>query len=234
MLQKENLIMRSEHEHIEIEPHIQNHEGEDGDLSMRARAKAKTRDKIIASARYLFSQNGYQRATLRDIAEHAGLSTGAVFANFRDKQDIFNQILFEEMLLLKKALNESFDPSLSFKERGLKQFRVGCLHGMKNRGIFQSALEIFMTTQIDSQPVVDQLYQMILGTIMGLYKRAVQTKEIIVTDDFDSLVLLVHDLTITCLRRVFLVHGDVEREASLLGHYIELLLTGIGPSESET
>ena len=53
----------------------------------------RTREKILASAKTLFSEKGYEGATIRDIAAAAGMSTGAVFASFTDKSDLFNDII---------------------------------------------------------------------------------------------------------------------------------------------
>src|SRR4051812_37177861 len=59
----------------------------------RALAKQQTRSKVLAAARRLFSEVGYEGATIRDIAAAAGMSTGAVFANFEDKSDLFGDIM---------------------------------------------------------------------------------------------------------------------------------------------
>ena len=62
----------------------------------RALAKQQTRNKVIAAARRLFSEHGYEGATIRDIAAAAGMSTGAVFANFSDKSDLFRDIMISD------------------------------------------------------------------------------------------------------------------------------------------
>ena len=59
----------------------------------RALAKQATREKILTSARDLFAEKGYGGATIRDIASAAGMSTGAVFASFADKAELFQEIL---------------------------------------------------------------------------------------------------------------------------------------------
>jgi AcrR family transcriptional regulator len=60
--------------------------------NQRALAKQRTREKILASAKALFAERGYEAATIRDIAREAGMSTGAVFASFTDKSDLFTEI----------------------------------------------------------------------------------------------------------------------------------------------
>lgn len=76
----------------------------------RALAKQETRAKVLEAARKLFSEHGYEGATIRDIASAAGMSTGAVFANFSDKADLFQEIMSTDMeelsLLMAQAATE--------------------------------------------------------------------------------------------------------------------------------
>jgi AcrR family transcriptional regulator len=73
----------------------------------RALAKQQTRAKVLAAARRLFSEQGYEGATIRDIASAAGMSTGAVFANFTDKSDLFREIMLTDMGSLAEAMAEA-------------------------------------------------------------------------------------------------------------------------------
>jgi AcrR family transcriptional regulator len=67
-----------------------------GPTSLRAQSKLKTRRRVLDAARALFMERGYEAATIRDIAAEAGLSTGAVFASFLDKTDLFNAVMAED------------------------------------------------------------------------------------------------------------------------------------------
>lgn len=59
--------------------------------------RPETRARVIDAARRLFSERGFEPATVRDIAAAAGLSTGAVFAHFTDKNDLFNAVMSEDL-----------------------------------------------------------------------------------------------------------------------------------------
>jgi AcrR family transcriptional regulator len=72
-------------------------EAEDRPLTRRAQAKLETRDKVLKAAKRLFISRGYEHATIRDIAAEAGMSTGAVFANFTDKTDLFHAVLHADV-----------------------------------------------------------------------------------------------------------------------------------------
>ena len=66
----------------------------------RALAKQQTRQRLLAAARKLVGERGYDAATLRDVAALADVSTGAVFANFTDKADLFNDVIVADLATL--------------------------------------------------------------------------------------------------------------------------------------
>ena len=47
------------------------------------------KNKIIEVSRRLFVNQGYQKTTIRQIIEEAGINTGTLYHFFRDKEDIF-------------------------------------------------------------------------------------------------------------------------------------------------
>lgn len=76
-------------------------------MNRRQAAKVRTRGKVLTSARDLFAQRGYDPATIRDIAKGAGMSTGAVFANFTDKTDLFEAIYTEDAETLMDVMRDA-------------------------------------------------------------------------------------------------------------------------------
>lgn len=91
----------------------------------RAMAKQQTRAKVLAAARDLFSQEGYEGATIRDIAAAAGMSTGAVFANFADKSELFREIMVSDMAAVLEAMTEASAKGRTVDEALLKAFVAG-------------------------------------------------------------------------------------------------------------
>jgi AcrR family transcriptional regulator len=91
----------------------------------RALAKQQTRAKVLAAARRLFSEQGYEGATIRDIASAAGMSTGAVFANFTDKSDLFRDIMLADMTALAEAMTEAAALGNGVEEALLRIFVAG-------------------------------------------------------------------------------------------------------------
>ena len=61
------------------------------------RDKADTQERILGAATELFIARGYERTTVSDIAELAGVSRATVFWHFRDKVSVFRES-FNRML----------------------------------------------------------------------------------------------------------------------------------------
>ena len=56
--------------------------------------KQKTRRRIVASAKAVFSRDGFEKATIDGLMEAAGLTRGGFYAHFKNKQELFiNAIL---------------------------------------------------------------------------------------------------------------------------------------------
>ena len=55
----------------------------------------RSRRSVLDAALHLFSHQGYRATSVRDIAERAGVSTGAVYHHFADKETIFRELLAE-------------------------------------------------------------------------------------------------------------------------------------------
>jgi AcrR family transcriptional regulator len=60
--------------------------------SRRRQAKGNKRDRTRAkllAARSLIREKGYENTTLEDIAERAGMTTGAIYGNFKNRDELF-------------------------------------------------------------------------------------------------------------------------------------------------
>src|SRR5581483_6262556 len=61
--------------------------------SPRSRPKGekreRTRARLLEAARALIREKGHEHTTLEDIAERAGMTTGAIYGNFKNRDDLF-------------------------------------------------------------------------------------------------------------------------------------------------
>jgi len=76
----------------------------------RAEQREKTRTCLVEAAAKVFSRRGYDKASLDEVAEEAGFTKGAVYSNFKGKEDLFLATIdahFEERLAaVKRVMQE--------------------------------------------------------------------------------------------------------------------------------
>ena len=61
----------------------------------RAESQAQTRMQLVKTARQLFFEDGYHPTSLEKVADAAGFSKGAVYSNFRNKDELCIAVLDE-------------------------------------------------------------------------------------------------------------------------------------------
>ena len=61
----------------------------------RAESQAQTRSQLVKTARQLFFEDGYHPTSLEKVADAAGFSKGAVYSNFRNKDELCIAVLDE-------------------------------------------------------------------------------------------------------------------------------------------
>ena len=74
-------------------------------VARRTKQEAQlTRHRLLDSAELLFQQRGVSGTSLHEIAQHAGLTRGAVYWHFTDKADLFNAMMERVTLPIEQAL----------------------------------------------------------------------------------------------------------------------------------
>src|SRR6187200_114356 len=62
-------------------------------LSARGKPKGDKRDRtraaLLEAARALIREKGYERTTMEDVAARAGMTTGAIYGNFKNRDELF-------------------------------------------------------------------------------------------------------------------------------------------------
>jgi AcrR family transcriptional regulator len=112
--------------------------------NQRAIAKQRTREKILAAAAELFATRGYEGATIRDIARRAGMSTGAVFASFADKSDLFGEIVAAEQQALEAEMLAAGDAHCD-QPVVLAMFNAAAERHMADLALFQATMSAIWT-----------------------------------------------------------------------------------------
>lgn len=68
----------------------------------------ETRENLLKSAKEEFLEKGYMKASLRSICKNAGVTTGALYFFFKDKEDLFGNLVQKPLGKLMKVTNQHF------------------------------------------------------------------------------------------------------------------------------
>ena len=87
------------------------------DVSNRRKPKGdkreRTRTQLLDAALALTREKGFDRTTLQDIAERAGMTTGAIYGNFRNREALFMALAERQW----QPVRPAFAPGSSFAEK---------------------------------------------------------------------------------------------------------------------
>jgi AcrR family transcriptional regulator len=82
------------------------------------RRRAMTRQHLLDAAAIVFARNGFHGSTLDEVAATAGFSKGAVYSNFKSKDDLFVALLDDrierQFAVVSEVLDTSHDAAEQF------------------------------------------------------------------------------------------------------------------------
>lgn len=107
----------------------------------RQKQKEETRGIILDSARYLFSEVGFKKATIREIAKHAEVGFGTVFNHFPDKSSLLIAALLDDLAKTQKDALKTFPLGGSVCEKFLYLSKQFYLYYWKNKELSRTLLK---------------------------------------------------------------------------------------------
>jgi AcrR family transcriptional regulator len=73
------------------------------------RRRAMTREHLLRAAAVVFARNGFYGASLDEVAAAAGFTKGAVYSNFKSKEDLFVALLEDHLDQQRVAVEHALD-----------------------------------------------------------------------------------------------------------------------------
>lgn len=174
----------------------------------RARSKERNRLKILDSATQMFRERGFEAATLRDIASAAGLSTGALFANFTDKTEIFLTVVEAEHQHVLAAMRDSYDENLPLVERLHRQLMRGYEVSEANARLILSAFVMKWSAEQTTLNEVARLSDDIRDALFDTLTRAQVRGELPKDAPLHDASEVLEDLCFANMRRAFHKGGE--------------------------
>ena len=100
----------------------------------------ETGRRILDSALELFRQEGFDTATMRDIAQKAGVATGAAYYYYPSKDAIVMDFYQRSCAEMQPKIEAALEPAAGLENRLRELIRVKLAHFAPNRGILRALL----------------------------------------------------------------------------------------------
>ena len=201
-------------------------ESETPRLNRRQAAKIRTRQKVLDAARQLFAERGYEPATIRDIAKGAGMSTGAVFANFQDKAELFEAVLATDMARLAETMTAAAAIEGSVRERLLSALAAGYHGSLEQLPLVQAVIARSWFQPVAAEMRTRAAIKPILSVVTDALQAGVGEGELRQDADIRLLAELIYDAFLSNYRRAAYDGWTTAQLSERMAKQVDVILAG--------
>lgn len=145
-------------------------------LNKHALRTKETRERLLRSAEVVFVRDGYESADLAEIAKMAGRTRGAIYAQFKSKEDVFLALIKQKTQGYRTRMEKLLAGSTN-TEQNLKAYRQFCIGMIEDPvwGLLLLEFKLFAMRHPESKERVQKYFEEIfsedqekkLGDLLG-------------------------------------------------------------------
>ena len=195
-------------------------------LNRRQAAKVRTRQKVLDAARQLFAERGYEPATIRDIAKGAGMSTGAVFANFQDKAELFEAVLSNDLVSLAETMKAAAGAEGSVRTRLLAALSAAYHNSVEQLPLVQAVIARSWFQPVAAEMRVRSAIKPLVSVVTDTLQAGVREGELRQDADVRLLSELIYGAYLSNYRQAAYDGWTSDQLAERMGKQIDVILAG--------
>jgi AcrR family transcriptional regulator len=151
----------------------------------KKREREMRRQQIMVAAKRVFTQKGYEKSTVEDIAREAELSPGTLYLYFKSKDELYASLCLRVL----RFINVKVDHVISEKTTDYEEKQLGLLNAMKDVYAFDPLIlnnmfhlqssDTLKTLSPDLLEEINELSRKALQSMAGMFKQGVKAGRII-------------------------------------------------------
>jgi AcrR family transcriptional regulator len=206
-------------------------------LSLRERKKRDKALRIKEAAQRVFREKGYRDATMREVAEAAGVATGTLFLYAADKRDLLIMSVNEDLERLTAESAANLRPGVPFVDQLVDLFRPRYAYWAIDRRLGLNVLQEVQETQTSDYAPGSAMahYQQhrdaIVQHITGLVAESQAAGALAPAESPHMLASLIMLIYSTAVR--YWLRGPtatVDEGMAVLREYLRIALSGVMPN----
>ncbi len=136
----------------------------------------ETRERLLQSAKHIFSEKGYWGTRVSDIVKEAGVSQGTFYLYFKSKDEIFKELVLQVKEKIVKILQNPEGKNLLEK---LENINIELTHLLyENKAITEIFLYQLFSTNKDLKNIYFETVELTRKILSDMIKEAIENKEI--------------------------------------------------------
>ncbi len=188
----------------------------------------KTKNLIFLSAVKVFSSNGYDGATMDEIAMNAGVAKGTLYYHFKSKEEIFKYIISEGMKLMQDEIDTAANNGDTAIDRLKSVFRIQLDLVHRNRDFFKVIAGQLWGKELRQFELRDIMQNYIKG-IEALIDDAMKSKNVKEGKSMLVAYSFIGNLCASSIYEISTGDGDME---NIVDRMMDYILNGVAYKES--
>ena len=149
------------------------------------------KESIVTAASEIFSKYGFRKTTMDDIATALGKGKSSIYYYFRNKEEIFQAVLEQEVILLKSKLQDAVNAKKDSKEK-LKAYIITRMEGLESMFNFYNAVKNEYMAQFEFIERIRSKYdQEEIANVQGILEKGIIDGDFSIDDPFLASVAIV-------------------------------------------
>ncbi|POQ99652.1 hypothetical protein AU468_10095 [Alkalispirochaeta sphaeroplastigenens] len=191
----------------------------------------QTREAIFDAGLQVFSEKGFTAATMSDIARKAGVTRGAIYWHFKNKEAFFEEIVSQSCSYYDELQEEAVKsdlPMLESLHRAITTMLSRFFSDRRWRMMQEFILRESLTTQASSE----ELNDLASGRGITLLQEAIEKGQIFSRWSASTAQLSLHALIVGVFLESSYQGTTLSREE--IGHIADFIVRGFAPSPSHS
>ncbi len=186
-----------------------------------------TKERIIQSAKELFSKKGYSHTTVEDIVKHAGLSKGAFYFYFKSKDQLMEELINRMAERTKNIMKRWLEKDVSAKEAIVGHIRDFLVECYEDRHIAYVFFFELMCSKEEFRKLHHLHMEEIRGLLYEMLKRGYERKEFMCGSIDTLLNLIVGYIRLLYMEKLLLTDTPLEEILREAEEGLELIFRGL-------
>lgn len=149
--------------------------------SRRERDAARNRHDVLEAAEEVFAERGYVSASMEDVAKRADFSVGALYKFFKNKEDLYAELLRAKVDVLDKAtsavLAEKLSPLETIRKLYATRVELFWAHRRFFRLFFHQTMGTVCDVRAGFTPDIQERYEQFRANVTQVFEHGIRKKQ---------------------------------------------------------